>query len=77
MAWWPDDAGSPKVPRVHSRKQVLVCPVAVAELAEVILAARPDASPTRQRHRVITVAGREHVRSQPRRPQLVLHITSP
>ena len=40
-----DDAGYPKVPWVHPRKQVLVCPVAVAELGIVVVAARPNTPP--------------------------------
>ncbi len=56
-----------KVPRVHPRKQVLACPVAVAELAVHVAASRPDAIPARQRHRVIPGRPRAR-RASPRTP---------
>jgi hypothetical protein len=60
MAPSKDNAGSPKVSRVHQRKQMLVCPVAVAQLAVGVTAARTDATPLRQRHRVSAATGQKH-----------------
>jgi hypothetical protein len=62
-----DDAGSPKVSRVHPRKKVLDCLVAVAEFTASVTAARPDASPARQRYRVLPAAGPEHDGRAPKR----------
>jgi hypothetical protein len=79
-----DDAGAPKVRRVHQRKHLRACRVAVAELAVEAVAARVDSPPARHRQRVTVAAGHEHDarvpkhrQTQARRAQPVLGIAVP
>jgi hypothetical protein len=76
-----DDASSAELRRVHQRKQMLACPVAVAELAPTTVPARPEAAPACHRHCVKAAAGHEHdwrpLDHLPPKPQLILRITVP